>query len=152
MKNTKLKSLACITAVLFMPFVAIAGGTNTRDDPTTGEKRDPNKETRQGDMGGQGVGTEGSQGTTGTGTGTEGSRGTSDAGMGDDSSLSTSVQDAIKNDAMLRNLDIQAEVNGGVVTLTGDAKDVRFKARAAKVAKSVKGVKSVKNNITVGKK
>lgn len=149
MKNTKLKSLACITAVLFMPFVAIAGGTNTRDDPTTGEKRDPNKETRQGDMGGQGVGTEGSQGT---GTGTEGSRGTSDAGMGDDSSVSTSVQDAIKNDAMLRNLDIQAEVNGGVVTLSGDAKDVRYKARAAKVAKGVKGVKSVKNNLTVGKK
>jgi|GEM_PF-1770579 hyperosmotically inducible periplasmic protein len=137
MKSTLLRKLLCALALSLMPFLAFAGGTNTQSDPSTGYEKAPDKSTQQGDMG--------------TGVGTEDS--TAPQERVSDSELTKNVEKALKNEAQLKNLDIDVEVNDGVVTLSGDAKDVRFQGRAAKVASSVKGVKSVQNNLSInGKK
>ncbi len=72
--------------------------------------------------------------------------------MMSDAELTKKVEKALKSEAQLQNLDIDVEVKNGVVTLSGDAKDVRFQGRAAKVASSIKGVKSVQNNLTINDK
>jgi len=138
MKATLIKKLLCAIAISLMPFLAFAGGTNTDSDASTGYEKAPDRSTQQGDMG--------------TGVGTEDSAGSQEQMMSD-SELTKKVEKALKNEAQLKNLDIDVEVKNGVVTLSGDAKDVRFQGRAAKVANSVKGVKSVQNNLTInGKK
>ncbi len=86
----------------------------------------------------------------GTGVGTEDS--TAPQEQVSDSELAKKVEKALKNEAQLKNLDIDVKVNDGVVTLSGDAKDERFQGRAVKVASSVKGVKSVQNNLTINGK
>lgn len=134
MKATLIKKLLCVIAISLTPFLAIAGGTNTDSDATTGYEKAPDRSTQQGDMG-SGVGTEDSAG--------------SQKQMMSDSELTKKVEKALKSEAKLKNLDIDVEVKNGVVTLSGDAKDVRFQGRAAKVASSVKGVKSVQNNLTI---
>ena len=136
MKSTLLRKFLCTLAIALMPFLAFAGGTNTQSDPSTGYEKAPDRSTQQGDMG--------------TGVGTEDS--TAPQEQMSDSELAKKVEKALKNEAQLKNLDIDVEVNNGVVTLSGDAKDVRFQGRAAKVASSVKGVKSVQNKLTIGDK
>ena len=136
MKLSNLRTLACITAIVLAPSIAFAGGTQTQDKASTGQSQDPDKGMKEGDMGLKGVG--------------EGSK--PDSTMVDDATLVTDVEKALKADAMTQNLDIKAKVLNGAVTLTGEAADARWKARAAVVATSVKGVKSVKNDITIGKK
>ena len=136
MKSTLLRKLLCALAISFIPFLAFAGGTNTQSDPSTGYEKAPDKSTQQGDMG--------------TGVGTEDSA--SPQERVSDSELTKNVEKALKNEAQLKNLDIDVKVNDGVVTLSGDAKDMRFQGRAVKVASSVKGVKSVQNNLTINGK
>ena len=136
MKATLIKKLLCVTAISLTPFLAFAGGTNTDSDATTGYEKAPDRSTQQGDMG--------------TGVGTEGSTGTQE--LVSDAELTKKVEKALKKEAQLEKLDIEVEVKNGVVTLSGDAKDVRFQGRAAKVASSVKGVKSVQNNLTINDK
>ena len=136
MKSTLLRKLLCALAISLMPFLAFAGGTNTQSDPSTGYEKSPDKSTQQGDMG--------------TGVGTEDT--VSPQERVSDSELTKNVEKALKNEAQLKNLDIDVKVNDGVVTLSGDAKDVRFQGRAAKVASSVKGVKSVQKNLTINGK
>ena len=136
MKATLLKKYLCVTAISLTPFLAYAGGTNTDSDATTGYEKAPDRSTQQGDMG--------------TGTGTEGSSAGPQKQMMSDSELTKKVEKALKSEAKLTNLDIDVEVKNGVVTLSGNAKDVRFQSRAVKVASSVKGVKSVQNNLTIG--
>lgn len=137
MKPSMIKKLICVTAVSLVPFLVFAGGTNSEGDPTTSYKNDPaDRSMEQGDMGSKGVGQ---------------TSGSPEQSKVDDSTLSKQVDEALKGDAMLRKLDIKAEVKNGVVTLTGDAKDVRWQGRAAQVASSVKGVRSIQNNLTVGK-
>lgn len=133
MQTTLMKKLLCVTAISLTPFLVNAGGTNTEQDPTTGYKNAPDRGTQQGDMG-KGVGTNGSVTST-----TEIS----------DSELSDKVEQALKNDAQLQKLDIDVEADNGVVKLSGEVSDVRWKGRAAKVASSVKGVKSVQNELTL---
>ena len=134
MKTSNLKKLACITAIVLAPSIAFAGGTQTQDKASTGQSNDPDAEMKAGDMGTEGVNQNSKQDTT----------------MVDDATLVTNVQDALKDDAMTKNLDIKAEVSNGIVTLTGAASDQRWTTRATTVARSVKGVKSVKNNMTIG--
>lgn len=137
MNATLIKKLLCAIAISLTPFLAFAGGTNTDSDASTGYEKAPDRSTQQGDMG--------------TGVGTEDSAGPQE--LVSDSELTKKVEEALKKEAQLQNLDIDVEVKNGVVTLSGDAKDVRFQGRAAKVANSVKGVKSVQNNLTInGKK
>jgi hyperosmotically inducible protein len=129
MQTTLMKKLLCTAALALTPFVVYAGGTNTQDESTTGYKNAPDRSTQQGDMG-------------------KGPNGDTSVKI-KDSDLSKKVEKAIENDAQLQNLDIDVEADNGVVKLSGEVSDVRWKGRAAKVASSVKGVKSVKNELTV---
>jgi hyperosmotically inducible protein len=65
----------------------------------------------------------------------------------EDKDLKNAVQSRIKQDARLKASDIDVRVDAGVVTLTGDVKDLGARARASEVARSVPGVRSVKNEL-----
>jgi hyperosmotically inducible protein len=65
----------------------------------------------------------------------------------EDKDLKSAVQTRIKGDTRLKGSDIDVRVDAGVVTLTGDVKDVGARARASEVARSVPGVRSVKNEL-----
>jgi hyperosmotically inducible periplasmic protein len=134
MKSTLIK-LLCVTALSLTPALVFAGGTNSENGATTGYKNDPDRGTEQGDMG-KGVGTNGNS--------------TSHEQISD-SDLDNKVETALKNDAQLQKLDIDVEAENGVVKLSGNVSDVRWKGRATKVASSVKGVKSVQNNLSIKK-
>jgi osmotically-inducible protein OsmY len=138
MKISNLKKLACITAIVLAPSIAFAGGTNatSEDKASTGQSKDPDPGLKGGDTGVTGVGQSSKQDTV----------------IVDDATLATNVQNALKADPNIQNLDIKAEVSNGVVTLTGVASAKRWTSRATTVANSVKGVKSVKNNMTIGHK
>src|SRR5678816_2193835 len=64
-----------------------------------------------------------------------------------DADVKTSVDNAIAANSNLSG--VYADVNDGVVTLTGQVKDETAKASAETTAKGVKGVKSVNNNLSV---
>lgn len=138
MKLLNLKKLACITAIVLVPSIAFAGGTNStsQDQDSTGQANDPGTGQESGDMGTLGVGQPTKQ----------------DTSMVNDTTIATNVQEALKADPTLSKLNIKTEVSNGVVTLTGVASGKRWTARATTVANSVKGVKSVKNNMTIGRK
>lgn len=131
MKATLIKKLLCVTAISLTPFLALAGGTNTQGDQSTGYEKNPDRSTQQGDMG-KGVGTK-----------------STSSEQVSDSELTKKVEEALKNDAQLQKADIAVKIENGMVTLSGNIGDVRWKGRAAKVASSVKGVKSVQNDLTV---
>jgi len=65
----------------------------------------------------------------------------------EDKDLKNAVQNRIKQDARLKSSGIDVRVDAGVVTLTGDVKDLGTRARASEVARSVPGVRSVKNEL-----
>lgn len=65
----------------------------------------------------------------------------------EDKELKSAVQSRIKQDTRLKGSDIGVRVDAGVVTLTGDVKDLGARARASEVARSVPGVRSVKNEL-----
>jgi hyperosmotically inducible periplasmic protein len=64
-----------------------------------------------------------------------------------DKDLKNAVEKRIKQDASLKAADIDVEVDKGVVTLTGDVRDVRARVRASEVARAVPGVRAVKNEL-----
>lgn len=66
----------------------------------------------------------------------------------DDKQISKSVEDRFKQDPALKAAKIDAKVNAGVVTLTGEVKSIDTSARASEVARSVPGVRYVKNDLT----
>ena len=66
----------------------------------------------------------------------------------DDKQISKSIEDRFKQDPMLKSSRIDAKVNAGVVTLTGEVKSIDTSARASEVARGVPGVRSVKNDLT----
>jgi hyperosmotically inducible periplasmic protein len=65
----------------------------------------------------------------------------------EDKDVKNAVERQIKQDARLKGSDIDVRVDKGVVTLTGDVKNVGARARASEVARSVPGVRSVKNEL-----
>lgn len=65
----------------------------------------------------------------------------------EDKDLKSAVQRRIKQDARLKGAGIDVRVDAGVVTLTGDVKDLGARARASEVARAVPGVRSVKNEL-----
>ncbi len=67
-----------------------------------------------------------------------------------DERLAHRVKKTLENDKRTRDLDVDADARGGVVTLTGHANTDRQKRHASEIAKTVKGVKRVKNEIEVG--
>jgi osmotically-inducible protein OsmY len=66
----------------------------------------------------------------------------------DDKQISRSVEDRFKQDPQLKNAKIDAQVNAGVVTLTGEVKSIDTSARASEVARSIPGVRYVTNDLT----
>jgi hyperosmotically inducible protein len=66
----------------------------------------------------------------------------------DDKQISKSVESRFKQDPQLKSSKIDAKVNAGVVTLTGEVKSINTSARASEVARGVPGVRSVKNDLT----
>ena len=66
----------------------------------------------------------------------------------DDKQITKSIADRFKQDPQLKNAKIDAKVNAGVVTLTGEVKSIGTSARASEVARGIPGVRSVKNDLT----
>lgn len=66
----------------------------------------------------------------------------------DDKQISKNVEERFKQDPELKNAKIDAKVNAGVVTLTGEVKSIDTSARASEVARSIPGVRSVRNDLT----
>lgn len=140
MQSTGFRKTLCAVALSLTPFLVFAGGTNSQDDAATGHKNDPDRTMERGDMG-----IEGDAQTRDTIT----APGSGQQAEVDDSALTEQVEHALKSDVMLEKLDIDVEVDDGTVTLSGNAKDIRWQARAVRVAQSVQGVKSVKNELKI---
>jgi hyperosmotically inducible protein len=69
-----------------------------------------------------------------------------------DEAITTRVNAQIAKDAYLKNAGIHTQTNAGVVSLTGEVKDIMTSANASWTAWQVPGVKSVKNDLTVREK
>jgi osmotically-inducible protein OsmY len=64
-----------------------------------------------------------------------------------DDDLKTTVKARINRETRLKGSDIQVRADNGVVTLTGDVKDIGARVRASEIARGVPGVKAVKNEL-----
>jgi len=69
-----------------------------------------------------------------------------------DEVITTRVQKKIAKDSHLKKAGIAVQTNAGVVSLTGEVKDIMTSANASWTAWFVPGVKSVKNDLTVKEK
>ena len=69
-----------------------------------------------------------------------------------DEAITARVKEQIAKDAHLKKADIAVQTNAGVVSLTGEVKDIMTSANASWTAWFVPGVKSVKNDLTVKEK
>jgi hyperosmotically inducible periplasmic protein len=64
-----------------------------------------------------------------------------------DDEIKKAVKDRLSADAGMKGSDVAVRADNGVVTLTGDARDLNARARASELARSVTGVKAVKNEL-----
>ena len=69
-----------------------------------------------------------------------------------DEAITAHVQKQIGRDKHLKKADIAVQTNAGVVSLTGEVRDIITSANASWTAWQVPGVKSVKNDLTVKEK
>jgi hyperosmotically inducible protein len=69
-----------------------------------------------------------------------------------DEAITARVKEHFAKDAHLKNAGIAVQTNAGVVSLTGEVKDITTSANASWTAWFVHGVKSVKNDLTVKEK
>src|SRR6185436_678293 len=69
-----------------------------------------------------------------------------------DASITTRVNAQIAKDTNLKDADIHAQTNAGVVSLSGEVSSLMTSAQASWTVWQVPGVKSVKNDLTVGQK
>ena len=69
-----------------------------------------------------------------------------------DEAITARVKAQFAKDAHLKQADIAVQTNAGVVSLTGEVKDIMTSADASWTAWFVSGVKSVKNDLTVKEK
>jgi len=69
-----------------------------------------------------------------------------------DEAITARVKEHLTKDADLKKSDIAVQTNAGVVSLTGEVKDITTSANASWTAWFVTGVKSVKNDLTVKEK
>ena len=69
-----------------------------------------------------------------------------------DEAVTARVKEHFAKDAHLKKADIAVQTNAGVVSLTGEVKDIMTSANASWTAWFVTGVKSVKNDLTVKEK
>jgi len=66
-----------------------------------------------------------------------------------DEAITARVRQKIAKDAELKKAEIAVQTNAGVVSLTGEVRDILTSAKASWTAWFVPGVKSVKNELTV---
>ena len=69
-----------------------------------------------------------------------------------DEAITVRVKEHFAKDAHLKNAAIDVQTNAGVVSLTGEVRDIMTSAQASWTARQVPGVKSVKNDLTVKEK
>jgi len=69
-----------------------------------------------------------------------------------DEAITARVKKKLAKDAHLKKADIAVQTNAGVVSLTGEVKDITTSAHASWTTWFVPGVKSVKNDLTVKEK
>ena len=69
-----------------------------------------------------------------------------------DEAITARVKEHFAKDAHLKHADIAVQTNAGVVSLTGEVKDITTSAHASWTAWFVTGVKSVKNDLMVKEK
>ena len=69
-----------------------------------------------------------------------------------DETITAHVKEHIAKDSALKNAGIAVQTNAGVVSLTGEVRDIMTSANASWTAWQVPGVKSVKNDLTVKEK
>ena len=77
---------------------------------------------------------------------------TRDAVEDNDEAITARVKADIAKSAHLKKADIAVQTNAGVVSLTGEVRDIMTSANASWTAWQVPGVKSVKNDLTVKEK
>jgi hyperosmotically inducible periplasmic protein len=77
---------------------------------------------------------------------------TRDAVEEKDEAITVRVKEHFAKDAHLKNADIDVQTNAGVVSLTGEVREITTSAHASWTARQVPGVKSVKNDLTVKEK
>jgi hyperosmotically inducible protein len=77
---------------------------------------------------------------------------TRDAVQEKDEAITVRVKEHFAKDAHLKNAAIDVQTNAGVVSLTGEVRDIVTSANASWTARQVPGVKSVKNDLTVKEK
>lgn len=64
-----------------------------------------------------------------------------------DDDITKSVKTKISKDARLKGSSVDVRADKGVVTLTGEVKDIGARVRASELARQVPGVRSVKNEL-----
>jgi hyperosmotically inducible periplasmic protein len=64
-----------------------------------------------------------------------------------DDEITKAVKERLAKDPQLKGSDVEVRSDNGVVTLTGDAKNLDTRARASQLARGVAGVKAVKNEL-----
>ena len=69
-----------------------------------------------------------------------------------DEAITVRVKDHFAKEAHLKNAEIDVQTNAGVVSLTGEVRNLMTSANASWTARQVPGVKSVKNDLTVKEK
>ena len=69
-----------------------------------------------------------------------------------DEAITTRVKEHMAMDLNLKTAGIAVQTNAGVVSLTGEVKDIMTSANASWTIRQVAGVKSVKNDLTVKEK
>jgi len=66
-----------------------------------------------------------------------------------DDAITTHVKEQMDKDSHLKKASIAVQTNAGVVSLTGEVRDLMTSGNASWTARQVAGVKSVKNDLTV---
>lgn len=69
-----------------------------------------------------------------------------------DETITTRVKEHMAMDSNLKTAGIAVQTNAGVVSLTGEVKDIMTSANASWTTRQIAGVKSVKNDLTVKEK
>lgn len=66
----------------------------------------------------------------------------------DDKAIMSMVGQRLKDDRQLKGAKINARVDSGIVTLTGEVKSLALSSRASEVLSDVPGVRAVRNDLS----
>jgi hyperosmotically inducible protein len=66
----------------------------------------------------------------------------------DDKAIMTMVEQRLKKDPELKSAKINARVDSGIVTITGEVKSLMISSRASEILSDVPGVRAVRNDLT----